>query len=150
MMEFAFYQPISIASFSDAASARRGEPVLPRGEILRRRRFDMIRDYVDQNLSDPELAARGAARALGMSVRSLHLALAGSGESFGQLLQRRRLERCCMKLRGPSAAGSVADIAFDCGFNSLSSFYRAFRGLYGASPRGLRTDVDFSGMALAA
>jgi len=149
-MDFAFYSPISIASFSDAAPARRGDPVLPRGEVLRRRRVDMIRAYVDQNLSDPDLAARAAARALGMSVRSLHLALAGSGETFGQLLQRRRLERCCMKLRGPSATGSVADIAFDCGFNSLSSFYRAFRGLYGASPRELRTGVDYSEMALAA
>lgn len=149
-MEFACYQPISIASFSDSAPAGRREPILPRGEVLRRRRLDLIRAYVDQNLSDPDLAARGAARALGMSVRSLHLALADSGESFGQLLQRRRLERCCSKLRCPGAAGSVADIAFDCGFNSLSSFYRAFRGLYSASPRELRTGVDYSGLALAA
>ena len=57
-MDFAFYLPISIASFSDAAPARRGEPALPRGEVLRRRRVDMIRAYVDQNLSDPDLAAR--------------------------------------------------------------------------------------------
>ena len=143
-MEFAFYQPISIASFSDAA------PAVPRGEVLRRRRVDMIRAHIDQNLSDPDLAARGTARALGMSVRSLHLALAGSGESFGQLLQRRRLEQCCTMLCSPNASGSVADIAFGCGFNSLSSFYRAFRGLYRACPRELRTHADFSSLALAA
>ena len=149
-MEFAYNQPFSMSPFSGVAPIRLREPVLPRGEVLRRRRVDMIRAYVDQNLSDPDLAARGAARALGMSVRSLHLALAGSGESFGQLLQRRRLERCCTLLRGPNAGGSVADIAFGCGFNSLSSFYRAFRGFYSTRPRELRTDDDLSGMALAA
>jgi AraC-like DNA-binding protein len=149
-MELAYPQPFSIASFGGVTPIRRHEPVLPRGEVLRRRRVDMIRAYVDQNLSDPDLAAPGAARALGMSVRSLHLALAGNGESFGQLLQRRRLEMCCTLLRGPDASGSVADIAFGCGFNSLSSFYRAFRRLCGACPRDVRTGADFSQLALAA
>jgi AraC-like DNA-binding protein len=149
-MEFAFPQTYCIESFSDAAPTRRREPPLPRGEVLRRHRVEMIRAYVDQNLSDPDLAARGAARALGMSVRSLHLALAGSGESFGQLLQRRRLDMCCTMLRSPNASSSIADIAFGCGFNSLSSFYRAFRGLYRAHPRELRAGTDFAPLALAA
>jgi AraC-like DNA-binding protein len=123
--------------------------VPPRGEVLRLRRLEAIRRYIEENLADPDLAAPAAARALGMSVRSLHLALADSGESFGQLLQRRRLEMCCTLLRRADAGNSVADIAFACGFNSLSSFYRAFRRLCGACPRELRAG-NLAQLALAA
>ncbi len=149
-MELAYHQPLAMAQFGGATTFRRPEPIPPRGEILRRRRVDLIRDYVDQNLANPDLDAPGTARTLGMSVRSLHLALADSGESFGQLLQRRRLETCCALLSRPDAGTSVADIAFGCGFNSLSSFYRAFRRLRGACPRDLRSAADFPGLALAA
>ncbi len=115
-VELAYHQPLAMAQFGGATTFRRPEPIPPRGEILRRRRVDLIRDYVDQNLANPDLDAPGTARTLGMSVRSLHLALADSGESFGQLLQRRRLETCCALLSRPDAGTSVADIAFGCGF----------------------------------
>jgi AraC-like DNA-binding protein len=147
-MQIAYSDP-ETAAFGRLTPQTANAPV-PRAELLRRRRLAQVRVYVDQNLADPDLCARRAARALGMSVRSLHMALEGSGESFGQLLQRRRLEQCCSLLRRPDESQSVADIAFACGFNSLSSFYRAFRRLCGACPRDLRADGAFDGLALAA
>ena len=45
-----------------------------------------MRHYVAQHVDDPELSARDCARALGMSVRSLHLALASSAVTFGGLV----------------------------------------------------------------
>jgi AraC-like DNA-binding protein len=101
------------------------------------RRLERIRAYVDENLSDPDLCPRIAARALGLSVRGLHLALTARGETFGQLVQRRRLHACYTLLCRPGASQTIADIAFACGFNSLSSFYRAFRRVYGVNPRNL-------------
>jgi AraC-like DNA-binding protein len=106
-----------------------------RGEALRGTRVDRIRAHVDTQLADPLLSGQMAARALGMSVRSLHLALAPTGESFGQLVQRRRLAACHALLRRPNDGATIADIAFACGFNSLPSFYRAFRRVYGVCPR---------------
>jgi AraC-like DNA-binding protein len=106
-----------------------------RSETLRATRLDRIRAHVDAQLADPELSAQAAARALGMSVRSLHLALAQSGETFGQLVQRRRVAVCHALLRRPDNGATIVDIAFACGFNSLPSFYRAFRRVYGACPR---------------
>lgn len=146
-MQFCLQAPSDTAPFLRQQAAR-AVPIT-RAEALRRQRTESIRHYVDQNLSDPELSARRAARALGMSVRSLHLALSGSGESFCQLLLRRRLELCCRRLR-MGQGGSVADIAFGCGFNSLSSFYRAFRRICGASPSDLRQTGAHTGLALAA
>jgi AraC-like DNA-binding protein len=106
-----------------------------RGEALRAGRIDRIRAHIDAHVADPELSAQSAARALGMSVRSLHLALAPLGEPFGQLVKRRRLARCHALLHEPESAMTIADIAFACGFSSLSSFYRAFRRVYGICPR---------------
>ena len=119
-----------------ARPAHRPPPA--RGAALKQQRADAIRHYVDRHLADPELCANRTARALGMSVRSLHMALEGTGESFCQLLQRRRLEMSCRLLCREDRAHSIADIAFACGFNSLSSFYRGFRRLWGACPNDLR------------
>ncbi len=105
-----------------------------RGAALRTTRLQRIRSYVEAHWADPSLSAQAASRALGISVRSLHLTLAPTGETFGDLVQRRRLATCHTLLRRPDNAATVADIAFASGFNSLSSFYRAFRRAYGACP----------------
>ncbi len=76
---------------------------------------------------------------LGMSVRSLHLLFELKGVSFGQWVQRRRLEEIKSLLSHPGAADrSVADIAFTWGFNDLSTFYRAFHSTYGVRPGRVR------------
>jgi AraC-like DNA-binding protein len=36
------------------------------------------------------------------------------------------------------AAGSILDLALDCGFGDISNFTRAFRNEFGASPRRYR------------
>ena len=113
-----------------------------RGEALRAERLARIRAYVVAEMADPDLCAHAAARALGMSVRGLHLVLSPTGESFGDLVQRRRLAACHAKLSRPDNAATIADIAFACGFNSLSSFYRAFRRVYGACPREAARTAD--------
>ena len=71
------------------------------------------RAYVERHLNNPALTPAGCARAIGVSLRALHMAFEPSGESFSQFLQRRRLERCHALLRNQAAASRpVADIAF--------------------------------------
>jgi AraC-like DNA-binding protein len=90
--------------------------------------------YIDAHLDDPALSAHSCARALGISVRSLHLALAGTPYSFRELITERRLQLCRDRLRTSSRGDNVADLAFACGFNSLSSFYRGFARRFGTCP----------------
>ena len=40
----------------------------------------------------------------------------------------------------PSKA--VADIAFDCGFDSLATFYRSLRAVFDATPQDIRQERD--------
>jgi AraC-like DNA-binding protein len=93
-------------------------------------------------MGDPALTPASCAKALGVSVRALHMAFEPAGESFSQVLQQYRLDRCIGLLRSPSAGGrAVSDIAFACGFGSLAGFYRAFSRAYGASPTDVRADA---------
>jgi AraC-like DNA-binding protein len=127
---------IQPAALADAANRIRSlSPARPsRGEIRRRHRQIRIHAYVDAHLADPDLSAAVAARALGLSLRSLHLALAPTGESFNVLVRRRRLDACLVLLRQPDRGDNIAGVAFACGFNSLSSFYRAFRRIHKTCP----------------
>jgi len=112
------------------------------GAAVREARLARARSYIEQNLGDPALTPASCARALGISVRALHMAFEPGGESFSQVLQQFRLERCIGLLRSPAAGGrAVSDIAFACGFGSLAGFYRAFGRAYGASPTDMRAEA---------
>jgi AraC-like DNA-binding protein len=54
-----------------------------------------------------------------------------------QYILRTRLHRAALALR--RGAGSVTDIAYDCGFNDLSTFNRRFRRIMGMPPSGWRS-----------
>jgi len=136
MMTTSAPQAVSGLAFAEIR-LRTGSPRPMRGEALRKLRLQRILAYIDENLADPDLCAHETARALGMSVRGLHLALAPERESFNLLVQRRRLAACLTLLRRPDRDDRIVDIAFACGFNSLSSFYRAFRRCFGSCPRAL-------------
>ncbi len=98
-----------------------------------------VKQYIDLNLSHPELAPDNVAAACRISTRSLHRLFERTGESFHRYLMRRRLEECRASLVNPlNADRSVTDIALSHGFNNLATFYRNFAAAFGASPREIR------------
>jgi AraC-like DNA-binding protein len=108
-------------------------------DALREVKFTRVLRYIDRHLAEPDLTPRVVAARTGMSVRALHLLFELKGVSFGQWVQRRRLEEIKALLSHPGAADrSVADIAFSWGFNDLSTFYRAFHSAYGERPGRIR------------
>ncbi|HWJ70777.1 MAG TPA: helix-turn-helix transcriptional regulator [Sphingobium sp.] len=95
----------------------------------------LIRDQAH----DPDFDAAGAAAALGLSKRSLHLLCARSGASFGARLMAQRLERAKAMLADPrQRAVPVGEIAWRCGFVDQGHFARRFRMRFGTAPSGLR------------
>jgi AraC-like DNA-binding protein len=80
--------------------------------------------------------------ALGLGISQSHLRArfrASCGVSLGRHLRRLRLERACGLLR--LTPNRVSEIAEQCGFNSIYSFSRAFRGAYELSPTVYRQSV---------
>lgn len=109
----------------DARSARR--------EALRAR----ARRYIRANLADPRLGPAAVARALAVSLRTLHAAFADTDESVAALVRRSRLARCREDLLAPSG-GTVTEIAFRWGFTDATHFSHVFKREYGHSPREAR------------
>jgi AraC-like DNA-binding protein len=108
-------------------------------DALREVKFTRVLRYIDRHLAEPDLTPRLVAERTGMSVRALHLLFELKGVSFGQWVQRRRIEEIKALLSHPGAADrSIADIAFSWGFNDLSTFYRAFHSAYGVRPGRIR------------
>ncbi|MGW7540813.1 AraC family transcriptional regulator [Streptomyces sp. NPDC054770] len=90
--------------------------------------------YVDQRLRDPDLTPAAIARALNVSVRTLHRAFA-DGESVMAHVRRRRLEGARSELDQPGGTYTVADIASRWQFADPSHFRRTYRNAYGQPPR---------------
>lgn len=91
-----------------------------------------------RNLHRPGLAPEIVARALGISLRQLHLVFEPTGRSFSRTLTAMRIDMACRRLAAhPDEA--VVNLAFACGFDSLATFYRAFRRETGGTPGDFRS-----------
>src|SRR5207237_631209 len=67
---------------------------------------------------------------LGMSRRHFtQLFRAETGRTWADYLERLRIDYACQLLR--DTARSILGIAFECGYEDLTSFYRAFRRVTG-------------------
>lgn len=107
--------------------------------ISRVGRLQAARAFIENNLEWGDLSPPSTARALGMSVRQLHLLFAPTGISFSRYVLTRRLERARAELADPQR--TVLQVAMSCGIESSTVFYRAFRHVYGMTPTEYRRAV---------
>lgn len=98
---------------------------------------DVALAMIDSDFASQDLSPETAAARLGISVRQLHVLFEPTGLSFARTLQARRVAAARTMLARQSGL-SVADIAFAAGFDSLPTFYRAFRQLDGGRPGDYR------------
>ena len=91
------------------------------------------RPYLDGDLSLTELARRVHLPPSALS----QLINTGTGQNFNDFVNGYRVEEFKRRVREPSGAQlSFLGLALECGFNSKSTFNRAFRKATGQSPRG--------------
>lgn len=95
-----------------------------------------IREYVRQNLRDPDLSAAEIARVHHISVRHLYTLCEHAEFSLEQWIIGRRLEGAFEELaRADGAARPIAAVARAWGFRDPAHFTRRFRTAYGLTPR---------------
>lgn len=94
--------------------------------------------WLDRNLTKP-LTPAVVAATHGISVRSLHRMFQLTGESVGDVIRRRRLERARQELL--STDDSVAAIAHRWLFADSSHFSRACRSEFGSAPVEIRASA---------
>ena len=97
---------------------------------------EWIEAHLDQKADLDELASRfGLSRSLLTREFRRH-----TGASVVDYLNTRRLQKVGALLAASDK--SIAEAAFECGFSSLTNFYRRFKVLYGVTPVEFRKFVE--------
>ncbi|MFJ5808675.1 helix-turn-helix domain-containing protein [Streptomyces sp. NBC_01426] len=110
-------------------------PACPGREALLR----SVREHIDRHLGDPDLSPERIAAAHGISVRYLHRLFEAEDITVGRLVHQRRVEQCERELsRRGRVSPSISAVAQRWGFRSPAHFSRAFKAVYGHSPRQWR------------
>lgn len=92
-----------------------------------------VMEIVESEMADPSLGVDSLAQQCAMSPIQLYRKLkALTGHGPNDLVRNFRLSRAASLLAQQS--GSVADIAYQVGFNSLSYFSKCFKDKYGKTP----------------
>jgi AraC-like DNA-binding protein len=104
-------------------------------ESLKRR----IRQYIDNNLCNPDLSNQHIADAQGISTRYLHKLFQNEAETIHALIMSKRLDAARELLEDPLYSGhSIEKIAYSVGFSSPGHFSRCFKKSFGVSPSDVR------------
>jgi AraC-like DNA-binding protein len=100
--------------------------------------LDEVVDHIEAHLAEP-LTPAGIAAAHHMSVRSLHVLFQRRGETVGEYVRRRRLDRIRRDLADPELAHLPAyAVAARWGVPDPSHFTKLFKAEFGVSPREFR------------
>lgn len=99
---------------------------------------DRIKEFVLNNLRNPNLTPVLIASEFNVSERQIHRAFEADGMTVCRWIRQSRLYRCAAELQRDGHSRSITDIAFEWGFSDLPHFSRCFRNEFGASPREYR------------
>jgi len=90
-----------------------------------------VRLVAKQMLEAGECSAQAVAAVFGIDRRTLNRRLSQEGENFSSVIQHLRLETTRQAIRRPNS--SLAELADQLGFQSLSAFSRWFQSTFGCS-----------------
>jgi AraC-like DNA-binding protein len=111
-------------------------------QALRVGRLSAAQRLIAGHLSNPNLSPAFVADRLGVSVRHMHELFETTEKSFSQTVTAVRLQ-ASRRLLTCAPQRSISDVAFACGFESLATFYRAFRAAQGTTPGDFRARQVF-------
>lgn len=102
-------------------------------------RLRLIRQDVLAGLSDQTLNIEDVARRQGVTARYVQRLFEAEGTTFSDYVRERRLELAYQLLQQSGLGiGTIAAVAFDAGFSDISSFNRAFRRRFDATPSEIK------------
>lgn len=125
---------LEVLSHAKASHQLNPQPVSVGKEAPMDSRLRQVLDRLEQVLHDPELTQAEVAGWVKMSPQAFcRYFKQQSGRRFQHHLNELRIARACANLLGSEQ--SVAQIAYEAGFNNLSNFNRRFREFTGFTPR---------------
>jgi len=116
-----------------------------RQRLVDRRLVD-IEEFIEMNLTDPNLSYAKVAECCGISPRYLCHILKENGKSYSELLWRSRLPKARDLLVSTATRNySIREVAYMSGFKSAAHFSRRFKATYGRPPRNYRNAHGIAG-----
>ncbi len=107
--------------------------------------INRIRGYILGNFRDPNLTLYMVASSFGLSETYLsQFFKEQTGENYSVFLEMTRIEEARRLLLEEDS--TVADAACSVGYMTNSTFYRAFKRVYGVSPTTYREDINLLAM----
>jgi len=101
-----------------------------------------IQDFVQQNLTNPELDVEAIANRFRCSKRHIHAVFSDDGTTITQFIWRNRLERIRDDLGDARLASrSITEIAYRWGFNNAAHFSKSFKAQFGVPPSLYRSQA---------
>lgn len=117
---------LETAILLELMGTRRGAP---RADLV----YEAAVEYIDRHIAEPGLAPPTIARALGVSLRSLHGAFAGRDVTVARHLRDRRLDLIAEAVLTAARRPSSASLAVRFGYPGPDQLTRAFRQRFGSS-----------------
>ena len=106
---------------------------------LRAARLHAIKRDIAGSLDQPDLSIAALAGKHGVTRRYVQRLFELEGTTFTEYVLAQRLERAHRLLTDPRREGDkISALAYDCGFNDVSYFNRAFRRQFAAAPSDVR------------
>ena len=95
--------------------------------------LERLTSIIEDNLSDEQFGVSELAREMGMSHSNLHRKVKkAAGTSISRFIRKVRLGRAQEILKESSL--TISEVAFECGFHSVSYFTKCFHDHYGYPP----------------
>jgi AraC-like DNA-binding protein len=128
--------------FGPSADTHEAATTAKRGALLL-----TIKRYIDANLADPDLRVERITGEFHVSRATLVRMFERLGGLSGYIRER-RMFRCFAEITSPAQAHrSIADVAYAWGFGNEAAFSRAFRRMFGMSPREARSEGTLAQLA---
>lgn len=123
---------VALLGSSLARHAPAPDPML--AQILRRR----VLDFIDNNLTDPELGSATLVRRFRVSRAHLYRMFAADG-GVARMVRDRRLDAAYREFRRPGTARRpITEVALELGFSNSSQFLKAFKSRFDMTPSEAR------------
>jgi AraC-like DNA-binding protein len=108
-------------------------------------RIGAVIEYMFANVHDVRMSAAAAIVGMNESTFSRHFKKM-TGANFVDCVRKIRIAKACTLLEND--ARGITEIVFECGFQNISNFNRAFRREKGMTPRDYRSNVQMRGVGL--
>lgn len=122
---------------------------LAKGRGVRAARLATIKAHIKANIGRAPVSLASVAAAHGVSRRYVQMLFEEEGVTFTSFFNAQRLVFAYRVLTDPAKAGQrIGELAYDLGFQDLSTFHRLFKRQFGATPSEVRNEHRRDGSAV--